>query len=166
MNDNLGVTQFKSTPSDYNENIIPNLFNVEYPSFFGWVTAVTSPDPRSDLRNAFHSKGSSNFKKVNNPQIDQLTDKALETVDTKEAVKVVRQIQDILLENGQYGFIILYNYISRSAVWNYWHPQLKEEPSQGKPGAGYFIDSGHLGWNRAWIDQKDPSYQGRPAATL
>jgi ABC-type transport system substrate-binding protein len=160
------VTQFKSTPSDYNENIIPNLFNTQYPSWFGWITAVTSPDPRSDLRNGFHSKGSSNFQKVNNPQLDALLDQAIGSSTRRQAVAKVRRSRISSWKNAQYGIIILYNYISRSAVWNYWHPQLKEQASQGKPGAGYFIDSGHLAAGRAWLDRKDGSYQGRPPATI
>jgi hypothetical protein len=54
----------------------------------------------------------------------------------------------------------------RTAVWGYWNPPLKEDPTAGKPGTGYFIDAGHLIADRAWIDTKHPSYQGRPPATL
>lgn len=166
LNDNLGVTQFKSTLSDYNENIIPNLFNGNFPSWFGWITAVDSPDPRTQLRNVFHSKGSSNFQKVSNPQLDKILDDALEITDQKKAVAKMREAQDILMQNAQYGVITLYNYIARTAVWNYWHPPLKEDPGKDKPGAGYFLDAGHLIAGRGWIDTKDPSYQGRPPATL
>lgn len=166
FNDALGVTQFKSTPTDYNEEIIPNLFNGQFPNWFGWTSAVNSPDPRSDLRNTFHSQSAANFQKVNNPQLDTMIMDAVATVDAKQAQDKVREIQRVLLENAQYGNVILYNYISRSAVWNYAKPPLKEQPSQGKPGTGFVIDSGHLVGSQFWINQKDPSYQGRPPATL
>ncbi|HZQ35933.1 MAG TPA: hypothetical protein VFD32_08375, partial [Dehalococcoidia bacterium] len=60
----------------------------------------------------------------------------------------------------------LYNYISRTAYWNYYHPLLKAQASSGKPGAGFNIFSGHLLARYNWIDTKDPSYQGRPPASL
>jgi peptide/nickel transport system substrate-binding protein len=166
FNDNLGVTQFKSTPSDYNENIIPNLFNGQFPSWFGWVSQVNSPDPRADFRNNFHSKGSVNINKINNPELDKLIDEAVATADRQKAIDLLLKAQKILFDNGMYGLITLYNYISRSAIWNYLRSAtLKEQGGPGKPATGYAIFSGYL-VGKTWIDTKDASYQGRPPATV
>lgn len=166
LNEALGVTQFKSTPTDYNEEIIPNLANGKFPNWFGWTSQVNSPDPRNDLYNNFHTKGSTNFQKVSNPELDRLLEEARQTVDQKKAVQVVRRIQEILLENGQYGNVVLYNYISPTARWNYLRGLLKEEPAPGKSATGYNIYVGHRTATDLWINTKDPTYQGRPPATV
>ncbi len=167
FNDALGVTQFKSTPTDYDEEIIPNLFNGNFPNWFGWTSAVNSPDPRADLRNNFHSKGSTNFQKINNPQLDTLLDEAVALVDRQKAVEKVREIQRVILtENGGYGNVYLYNYINRSAAWNYYSHYLKEMPSAGKPGTGFALEATHLIAPLSRLNTKDATYNGRPPATV
>ena len=87
-------------------------------------------------------------------------------MDERKAKDLVLQAQRVLLENAQFGNIILYNYIGRSANWNYYKANLKTQPSAGKPAAGFNIWSGHLLPRNTWLDTKDPSYQGRPPASL
>lgn len=167
MNDALGVTQFKSTRTDYNEEIIPNLANGKFPNWVAWTSQVNSPDPRADLYNNFHSKGSTNFQKVNNPLLDKLIEEAVATLDMRQAVAKVREIQNIILENGQYGNVVLFNFIARNAYWNYFKSAaVKEPPAPGKAAAAYNIYAGHLTGSRSWLDTKDPSFQGRPPATV
>ncbi len=170
LNDNLGVSQFKSSQSDYNKDIIPNLGNGKFPHWFGWISQVNSPDPRSDLRNSFHTKGSTNYNKVGlmpgDPNLDDQIDKAVTLVDHQQAITAVRAIQDVIMANAMFGNITLYNYISRTAYWNYYHPLLKAQAGAGKPAAGFNIFAGHLLARYNWIDTKDPSYQGRPPASL
>jgi ABC-type transport system substrate-binding protein len=170
FNEALGVTQFKSTKSSYNEEIIPNLGNGRFPNWFGWTSQVNSPDPRSDLRNVYHTKGSLNFNKIGSlpgdPNFDAAIDEAVQIVDLKQAVAKVRAIQNQIMENAQFGNVILYNYISRTALWNYYKANLKVPPSGGRPASGYNIFSGHLAARNLWLDTKDPSYQGRPPASI
>lgn len=170
FNDNLGVSQFKSSQSDYNKDIIPNLGNGKFPHWFGWISQVNSPDPRSDLRNSFHTKGSTNYNKVGllpgDPNLDDQIDAATQILDLKQAVAKVRDIQNTIMDNAMFGNITLYNYISRSADWNYLHTTYKVQPSPGKPAAAYNIFAGHLASRNLWLDTKDPSYQGRPPASL
>ena len=166
FNDSLGVTQIKSTKTSYNEEIIPNLSNGNFPNWTAWTSQVNSPDPRNDLYGTFHSKGSTNFNKVNNPELDKLLEEAVQHTDIPKGIAAARKAQEILLANGSYGQIVLYNYIARSAVWNYWHPTLAEYPSAGKAGRGYNIFAQHLAPGINYINPKDPSYQGRPTASL
>ena len=158
FNEALGVTQFKSTRATYNDDIIPNLANGEWPNWMAWTSQVNSPDPRNDLMAAFHSAGSANFQKVNNPELDKLLEDAIGTADLDDARENVLKAEDILLKNGMYGNIILYNYILRSAVWNYFGSNYKEPPAAGKPAIGYNLFAGHLTSRNSYIDPKDPSY--------
>jgi ABC-type transport system substrate-binding protein len=170
FNEALGVTQFKSTKTSYNEEIIPNLGNGKFPNWWAWTSQVNSPDPRVTLRNVYHTKGSTNFNKIGSmpgdPNFDSALDEALATVDLKQAVTKVRAIQNQIMENAQFGQIVLYNYIGRSAIWNYWHPNLKVAATGGKPASGFNLFSGSLLARLAYLDTKDPSYQGRPPASL
>jgi ABC-type oligopeptide transport system substrate-binding subunit len=166
LNDNLGVTQFKSTKTTYNEEIIPNLSNGKFPNWFAWTSQVNSPDPRTDLFNTYNSKSPTNFQHVNNPDIDKLTVDALNTTDYNTGRSKALEVQDILLKNGMFGNVVLYNYISRGAYWNYVHPNLKTYPTASTPGAGYNIFSGYLTGQQAWLDLKAPSATGRPAKTV
>jgi ABC-type transport system substrate-binding protein len=127
---------------------------------------VNSPDPRNDLFSTFHSKGSTNWNKVNNPDLDKYLQEAVEQTDIAKGVASALKAQDILLKNAMFGQIVLYNYISRSAYWNYYHPTLKKYPVPGTPGNGYNIFAGHLGPGIVYINPKDASFSGRPAATI
>ena len=158
FNDAFGTTQFKSTKATYNDDIIPNLSNGKFPNWMAWTSQVNSPDPRADLRATFNSQSTTNFNKVNNPQLDKLTDDALQASDNSKAVALALDAQKIIMENGQFGNIVLYNYISRSAAWNYSHGNLKAAPSAGKAGVGWNIFAGHLTAKNSYIDPKDPSY--------
>ncbi|MEP6872233.1 MAG: ABC transporter substrate-binding protein, partial [Anaerolineaceae bacterium] len=166
LNDNLGVAQFKSTKTTYNEEIIPNLFNGNFPNWFGWTSEVNSPNPRAALRGTFLSSSGTNFNKVNNPDADKIITDFQGMTKLQDAVAKVAELQKILLDNAQYGQIVLYNYIVPTARWNYLKGNLKVDPAGGKSGAGYNLFSGHLAPSNLWLDTKDASYQGRPAATI
>lgn len=158
FNDALGVSQFTSTKCTYNEDIIPNLAKGEYPNWMAWTNSVNSPDPRIDLYTSFHSKGSQNWSRVNNPELDTLLENARVTSDLAKARELVLKAQDILLENGMYGAINLYNYISRSAFWNYVNANVKVQASAGKPAAGYNLFAGHLAAKNLSFNPKSPAY--------
>ena len=166
LNEALGVTQFQSTRTTYNDDIIPNLANGQFPNWFAWTSQVASPDPRAELRQTFHSTSTANFQHVANPDLDALLDQALVSVDYEEGVELIRDAQRIILENGQYGNVVLYNYINRGAGWNYYHSNEKVAPMAGEPGQGYNIFAGHLAPANVWLDPNDPSYQGRASVTL
>ncbi|MCS7276370.1 MAG: ABC transporter substrate-binding protein [Dehalococcoidia bacterium] len=166
LNQALGVNQFRSTRTSYNEEIIPNLFNGQFPNWFGWTSQVTGPDPRETLFSVFHPSGSQNFQKVNNPELTRLLEAAIAETDYRRAVDLVRQIQRILIDNGQYGNVVLYNYILRTAVWNYFRGALKQPPRPGEPALGYNIFAGHLTADEMWLNSNDPTFQGRANVSL
>jgi ABC-type transport system substrate-binding protein len=166
FNTTFGTTQFKSTKTSYNEEIIPNLAKREYPNWFGWTSQVNSPDPRADLFSSYHSTSPTNFEKINNADLDRHVLAALQETDTNKSKTSVEAAQKLLLENGAFGNCVLYNYIGRSAIWNYYKANLKVPASGGKAATGYNIFAGHLFGGAVWLDTKDPSYQGRPQPTI
>jgi peptide/nickel transport system substrate-binding protein len=166
LNQAIGGNQFISTRTTYNEEIIPNLANGTFPNWFAWTSQVSGPDPRAGLRSTYHSASTANFQKVDNPELDKLVEDALLTADYEQAVELSRQAQRIILENGQYGNVVLYNYISRSAGWSYFFGNQKVRPTDSEPGQGYNIFAGHLSAKNSWLDPSHPSYQGRANVTL
>ncbi len=159
FNDALGVTQFKSTKATYNDDIIPNLLKGEYPNWMAWTNAVRSPDPRNETFGYWHSTGSQNWSKVNDPTLDKLLADALTTADLAKARDLSLQAQKMLIDNAGYGWIVLYNYISRSARWNYSHVPVKGDAGPGKPQQGYWNTANQsLLFKKSWFDPKDPSY--------
>lgn len=165
LNKALGVTQFVSRRGSY-EDVTANLANGTFPNWFAWTSAVSGPDPRQGLRSGFHSTSSTNYQKVNNPELDKLLDQALQETDYAKAVELTRQAQRILVENASFGNINAYNYIYRSGGWNYFHSLFKTPPSGTTPGEGYNIFAGHLAPGVVNIDAKDPTFSGRPPATI
>jgi peptide/nickel transport system substrate-binding protein len=166
LNEALGVRQFVSTRTTYNDEIIPNLANGQFPNWFAWTSQVSGPDPRAGLSQTYHSASTANFQHVSNPELDELVSSAMLTADFEEAVDLSRQAQRIILDQGQYGNVVLYNYISRSATWNYFHGNVKVPPRGTEPGEGYNIFAGHLAGQNVWMDHNDPSFQGRPQVSL
>ena len=158
FNEGLGVTQFKSTKATYNDDIIPNLANGKFPNWMAWTSQVTSPDPRSILQSTYNSKGSQNWNKVNNADLDRLTNEASLTSDLAKAQDLTRQAQKIMVDNGMFGNIVLYNYISRTAVWNYLAGNYKVQPTATTPGQGYNIFAGHLASKNLGFNTKHASY--------
>jgi ABC-type transport system substrate-binding protein len=159
FNDALGVSQIKSTKCTYNDDIIPNLLKGEYPNWMAWTNAVTSPDPRVETYSNWYSKGSANYSHVNDPALDKLLADAIATADLTKARDLSLQAQKIILDNGLYGWCILYNYISRGARWNFAHTPLKTEAGAGKPGSGYWNTANQAkSIKESWFDPKDPSY--------
>ena len=159
LNDNLGISQIKSTRATYNDDVIPLLGKGTFVNWMAWTNAVNNPDPRLDLLSTVASTGSQNWNHVNNPALDKLLADAAGEPDTNKAKALNLQAQDILLKNAQYGGIVLYNYISRSAIWNYLHPNLNTYPTAGKAGQGWWNTAyGALTGSRTWFNPKDATY--------
>ena len=98
---------------------------------------------------------------MNEPEkIDAKLQKALATLDPKEAQTLMREVQDLVLANGQYGRIIMYNYINPSLYWNY------VKTTGPSADAGWNFLSNGLGTLENWLDTADPTYKGRATPTV
>jgi ABC-type transport system substrate-binding protein len=155
FNKAFGTSQFKGATKSYSE-IIPAWISKNFDPFFGWIPNVEIPDARADLVGAFASTSPSNLWGVNEPDlVDAKLSKALTLTDLEEANSLVREVQDLAIENGQWGRTIMYNYISPAAYWNYQHSVW---PSEGE---GWNFLANTIAALETWIDPNDPSFAGR-----
>ena len=160
FNKAFGTTQFKSRIAGYAE-IIPAWNSKKFDPFFGWIPNVEIPDARADMTTAFKSDSPGNIWGVNEPdKIDAKLQKALSTLDPKEAQTLMREVQDLVLANGHYGRIIMYNYIAPALYWNYY-----KTTGPANDAGWNFLGNGTATLNE-WIDTADASYKGRATPTV
>lgn len=160
FNNAFGTTQFVGRTKSYGE-IIPAWQSKNFDPFFGWIPNVEIPDARADMVGAFLSTSPGNFWNVNEPdEIDAKLLQALEMLDIDEAVALLREVQDFVLEAGQYGRIVMYNYIAPFVRWNYFRDT---GPSEEE---GWNFLASSLAPLENWIDTEDPSYEGRAEPTI
>ena len=76
---------------------------------------------------------------VSEPEkIDAKLDAAFQEFDYETAYGLVREVQEFILENGQFGRHIIYNPVGSTVSWNYLHAALKSESE------GYTFESESL----------------------
>ncbi len=156
FNQAFGTDQFQGVTQTYGE-IFPAWFNKTFTTFFSWIPNLTVPDARADLAAAFKTGAPGNFWDVSEPdEIDAKLDAAIQEFDFETANGLVREVQEFIIENGQFGRHIIYNAVSPTVAWNYLHPALKSETE------GYTFESESLQALDSWIDPEDPSIEGRP----
>jgi ABC-type transport system substrate-binding protein len=155
FNTAFNTTQFKGAVKSYGE-IIPAWFSKNFDPFFGWIPNVEIPDARADMVAAFLSTSPGNIWGVNEPeQVDAKLQEALTLQDYDEAFALLREVQDFAIENGQWGRIIMYNYIAPAAAWRYWK---YSGPSDEE---GWNFLAGSLAALDDWLDSGDSTIDGR-----
>ena len=155
FNKAFDTSLFKGKVASYGE-IIPSWTSKDFDPFFAWIPNVEIPDARADLVAVYNSTSSQNYWGINEPElIDAKLDKALTLVDYEEANVLVREVQDLAVENGQWGRCIGYNYIAPTIRWNYLH-NTGPNDSEGWNFIGY-----SFGALEEWIDPDDPTFAGR-----
>lgn len=160
FNDAFSTKQFVAKTAPYGE-IIPSWANGTFDNFFAWISNVEIPDARADLLAAFGTGSPANFWNISKPdEIDAPLAAAVATTDLDEALELVNGVQDYILENGQFGRHIAYNYIFPSITWNHYHTT---GPADGE---GWNFISSSLGAVEEWIDQTDPSFDGRQSPSV
>ena len=155
FNQAFGTDQFQGVTQSYGE-IFPSWFDKTFTTFFSWIPNLTIPDGRADLAAAFKTDAAGNYWGVSEPdEIDAKLDAAIQEFDFEAANGLVREVQDFIIENGQFGRHIIYNAVEPTVAWNYLHPALKSETE------GYTFESESLQALASWIDPDDPSIEGR-----
>jgi len=155
FNEAFGTSQFKGATKGYGE-IIPAWASKNFDPFFGWIPNVEIPDARADLVGAFDSGSRGNIWNVNEPElVDAKLSQAIQLTDLDEANVLLREVQDLAIENGQWGRVIMYNYIAPTAYWNY-NKSVWPSPEEGWNFLATAVTA--LNW---WNDTNDPSYSGR-----
>lgn len=159
FNDAFSTDQFVAKTATYGE-IIPSWSDGSFDNFFAWIANVEIPDARADLLAAFGTGSPGNFWNISRPdEIDAPLAAAVATTDLEEALELVNGVQEYILENGQFGRHIGYNYIFPGISWNHYHTT---GPAEGE---GWNFISSSLGALDEWIDESDPSFEGRQSPT-
>ena len=148
--------QFNGITKPYLE-VIPSWLAHDFDPFFSWIPNIEIPDARADMIGAFTTGAGSNYWDISDPYIDETLLAAKQELDYETAFQMVRDVQDYVMERGQFGRSICYNYIYPAIRFNYNHPQLSS-PEEG----WNFLDTS-LQAHEQWIDPEDPSIEGRNA---
>jgi peptide/nickel transport system substrate-binding protein len=104
---------------------------------------VAQPDPVLELTAQYHSKGSRNYMKLSDAEVDQKLDAALKEIDTAKRAAILQEVQRRLIQlmpNVYFGLL------RGTAFVN---PRIKGLAEQLGPGTG-FPNISTAG--RAWID--------------
>jgi len=74
----------------------------------GWLGLV---DPDRGMYNQFHSKGSQNWEKYNNPRVDALLDEGRQKADPAERARIYREVARIIVADLPYYVLTYQGYI-------------------------------------------------------
>ena len=159
FNDAFGTAQFRGITQSYGE-LIPAWFSRQFGAFFGWIANVETPDARGDLVASFGTGALTNVWDTSQPtEIDAKLAQAIQSLDYEESYQLMLEVQRFILQNGQYGRHIAYNYISPGLSWNYL------QPTRASADEGWNFLANSLDAVDEWIDPNDPSANGRQEPT-
>ncbi len=156
FNEAFDTDQFNGITKPYLE-IIPSWNNNDFDPFFSWIPNIELPDARPEILAAFGTGGGSNYWEISDEWLDdQLTD-ALQDTDYDSAYEKMAEAQRYILERGQFGRNICYNYIVPVMRYNYnWAATTNRAEGSGW---NFLANSVHV--FEQWLDTDDPSIQGR-----
>ena len=126
FNQAFGTDQFNGITKPYLE-IIPSWIAKDFDPFFSWIPNIEIPDARADMIGAFTTGAGSNYWDVSDPYIDDTLFAAKQELDYETAYQMVREVQEYIMERGQFGRSICYNYIFPWIGYNYNKPAVKSE---------------------------------------
>ena len=159
FNEAFGTGQFRGVTKPFAE-IIPSWAARDFDAYFGWIPNVEIPDARADLAGAFSTESRTNYWGVSQPElIDDKLQRATESLVYDDAFQLVREVQELVLANGQFGRHVAYNYITPTLHWNYAHTTGPND----EEGWNFLANS--LNAVEEWLDPDDPSYDGRKEPT-
>ncbi len=120
--------------------------------WYGWISDITSTDPSVGLFNVYNSAGPQ-FPFIGGvplANVDTATNQLLIEFDREERQRLGREVAEELTRN--FGAGIPYNFvnISNTLQWNYY------TGTESAP-----LNTAHQFANQAWLNQQDPSWQGR-----
>jgi ABC-type transport system substrate-binding protein len=121
--------------------------------WYGWISDITQLEPTSGLYTTFHSNGAGFFQfGVQDDRIDSLLDEALAELDQENRKELTQEAERVILSRWGAGIPHNMIQISNTLRWNYL-----------KVGESAPFVNDHNTFQDVWLDQNDPSWQGRPA---
>ncbi len=156
FNQAFDTDQFNGITKPYLE-IIPSWIAKDFDPFFSWIPNIEIPDARADMIGAFTTGAGSNYWDVSDPYIDETLVAAKQELDYETAYQMVREVQEYVMERGQFGRSICYNYIYPWIGYNY----NKIEKKTDEEGWNFLAVS--LQAMEHYLDLDDPSAATREA---
>ena len=156
FNQAFDTDQFNGITKPYLE-IIPSWIEKDFDPFFSWIPNIEIPDARADMIGAFTTGAGSNYWEVSDPYIDETLTAAKQELDYDKAFDMVRDVQDYVMERGQFGRSICYNYIYPWIGYNYNKIEKKSEEE------GWNFLAVSLQAMEHYLDLDDPSASDRQA---
>ena len=156
FNQAFDTDQFNGITKPYLE-IIPSWIAKDFDPFFSWIPNIEIPDARADMIGAFTTGAGSNYWDVSDPYIDETLVAAKQELDYDTAFQMIRDVQDYVMERGQFGRSICYNYIYPWIGYNY----NKIEKKSDEEGWNFLAVS--LQAMEHYLDLDDPSATDRQA---
>jgi ABC-type transport system substrate-binding protein len=156
FNQAFDTDQFNGITKPYLE-IIPSWIAKDFDPFFSWIPNIEIPDARADMIGAFTTGAGSNYWDVSDPYIDETLVAAKQELDYETALQMVREVQEYVMERGQFGRSICYNYIYPYIGYNYNKIEKKSEEE------GWNFLAVSLQAYEHWLDLDDPSASDRQA---
>ena len=156
FNQAFDTDQFNGITKPYLE-IIPSWIAKDFDPFFSWIPNIEIPDARADMIGAFTTGAGSNYWDVSDPYIDETLIAAKQELDYDTAFQMIRDVQDYVMERGQFGRSICYNYIFPWIGYNY----NKIETKTDEEGWNFLAVS--LQAMEHYLDLDDPSAADRQA---
>ena len=156
FNQAFDTDQFNGITKPYLE-IIPSWIAKDFDPFFSWIPNIEIPDARADMIGAFTTGAGSNYWEVSDPYIDETLIAAKQELDYDTAFQMIRDVQDYVMERGQFGRSICYNYIYPWIGYNYNKIDTKTEQE------GYNFLAVSLQAMEHYLDLDDPSASDRQA---
>ena len=106
---------------------------------------------------AFGTGGGSNYWQISDAWLDEKLTDALQDLDYESAYEKMWEAQEYILERGQFGRNICYNYIAPVMRYNYnW-----AATTDRVEGAGWNFIANSVHVFEQWIDPDDASIGGR-----
>jgi len=119
--------------------------------WYGWVSDVSDPDPTL-LNYQTYNSTQPQFAQfgVKIPQVDTLTNQAINELDNQKRADLNKQIENLLLKNWGAGIPYNVNGVGSTLYWNYVHPI---------ESASFVLENRTA--TDAWFNQTDPTWAGR-----
>ena len=148
--------QFNGITKPYLE-IIPSWIAKDFDPFFSWIPNIEIPDARADMIGAFTTGAGSNYWEISDPYIDEKLIAAKQELDYETAYQMIRDVQEYVMERGQFGRSICYNYIYPWIGYNYNRIETKTDEE------GWNFLAVSLQAMEHYLDLDDPSAADRQA---
>jgi len=150
MNENLGTDKFSLHTVPVG-TLLQYLVDQGSGGYLGGWTQWHSPDPRQRWKGLWGIEGNINFYKTTTPEMEELISEMFAEFDTERAKEILKEAQRFTLNDGGTGHVPISGSLRQYLHWPYLHG--------AEPG---FLDFEKKLGRRAWIDQTDPTYAGKP----